>query len=287
VNSWIEQHLHLRHLGRTVWLEKQYRMTPALANVIGDLLGGDGPGDALGSEVSPEAIVQFVPVISGAKSKNTGRGPRKPESAAEGRLPSLGAGLETDLAALRPGDRVPEEIRSLLPAKGFVNLPEARAVVRKLEEMMPAVAGQLAKNPKSAAVPVAVIALYPAQADLIRHLIRYSPHLAPHASAIAIGPPSAFRQHEADVVVISLTRSHNHRAVGYGEGPAALELALTRAHRRVVLVGDPGNLMRRSQWRGALDHLDEAAGNREAWLLGQIVRYLQGRGRYQTAFRFG
>jgi superfamily I DNA and/or RNA helicase len=87
------------------------------------------------------------------------------------------------------------------------------------------------------------------------------------------------------VVLVSLTRSHSHRAVAYGECPAALELAMTRARRLLVLVGDPGNLARRSQWRGVLDHLDEQAGNREAWLFGQLLRYLQGRGNCQSAFR--
>jgi hypothetical protein len=52
-----------------------------------------------------------------------------------------------------------------------------------------------------------------------------------------------------------------------------------------VLLGDPGNLLRRSQWRGVLDHLDEAAAGREVQILGQLARYLHGQGLCQTAFR--
>ena len=90
---------------------------------------------------------------------------------------------------------------------------------------------------------------------------------------------------EADTVLLSLTRSHVHRAVAYTDNPATLVLAWTRARHRLVVFGDPGNLVRRSQWRGALDHLDEAAANKEAHLLLQLVRYLQGRGKLQRAFR--
>jgi superfamily I DNA and/or RNA helicase len=187
-------------------------------------------------------------------------------------LPSNGAGLEIDLASVRQGDRVPEELRPLLPGRGVVNLPEARAVVRKVEEL-------LCQPGEKAADTIAVMALYPAQVELIRRLIGQSPQLARQAS-IAVGLPAAFLQREADVVVVGLTRSHANRAVAYGEGPAVLELALTRARRRLVVVGDPGNLVRRSQWRGALDCLDETAANQEALLLGRLVRYLQLGGRH-------
>jgi AAA domain len=280
VEQWIEQQFHLRDLGRTVWLDRQHRMVPPLADVVADLLGMDSRGNQAAGAVVAQPAVEFIAVLASAKAKpgagrNGSRGPRNGEPPAANRLPAIGAGLEIDLAALRQGDRVPEELRALVPGRGFVNITEARAVVRKLEELF--------RQEKPASC--AVIALYASQADLIRRLIHQSPSLAAHAVSIPVGPPAAFRCQEADVVLVSLTRSHSHRAVAYGECPAALELAMTRARRLLVLVGDPGNLARRSQWRGVLDHLDEQAGNREAWLFGQLLRYLQGRGNCQSAFR--
>jgi hypothetical protein len=135
------------------------------------------------------------------------------------------------------------------------------------------------------AVPAtAVIALFPAQAELIRLLLKQSTALAPHGTAITVGVPATFRHRESDVVLVSLTRSHTHRAVAYGEGPAALVLAMTRAQCQLIIVGDPGNLVRRSQWQSVLDHLDEAAAHHEAQILGQLVCYLQGQGLCQQAF---
>jgi superfamily I DNA and/or RNA helicase len=157
-----------------------------------------------------------------------------------------------------------------------VNYFEAQAVVRKLEELYAA-----AETPGQ----VGVLALYPAQAELIRQLVRRNPKLSSAAAALHIDVPAAFRQRECDVAVVSLTRSHGHRAVPFGDGPAALLLALTRARRRLVLVGDPGTLARRVDWRGALDHLDEAAAATEARLLGQVLRYVQGQGRHADAFQ--
>src|SRR5262249_39396141 len=64
-----------------------------------------------------------------------------------------------------------------------------------------------------------------------------------------------------------------------------LVLALTRAAARLLIFGDPGTLARRTQWQGPLDHLDEAASERERDLVCGLVAYLQGHGRQQSAVR--
>ncbi|HYV37676.1 MAG TPA: AAA domain-containing protein [Gemmataceae bacterium] len=284
IEQWMQQHLSLRDLGRTVWLETPQRMTEALAGIVMDLVGTGGYRLPACAAEQDEPAVEFVAVAGVAKHKgpdrHNGRGPRKPEPAPGG-LAVIGAGHEIDLSLVHSADRLPAEVRSLTPGKGFVNMPEARVVVRKLEELLQK---RVHANGHDTRPGIAVIALYHAQAELIRQLVQQSPRLAAHIAAITIGTPAALRQREADIVIVGLTRSHSHRAVEYGEGPAGFIQALTRARRHLVLVGDPGNLVRRSQWRGALDHLDETAANLEAHILGRLVRYLQGNGRHQRAF---
>jgi hypothetical protein len=168
-------------------------------------------------------------------------------------------------------------VRAALARQGLVNYLEAAAVVRALEKLVgPAPAG-------AAPLP-AVVALYPAQAELIRLLIDRSPALTAAAPALRVGVPSAFREEEFDTVLVSLTRSHGHRAVTFGEGPALLGLALTRARRRLVLFGDVGTLARRGQWAGPVDHLDESAASRERDVVVRLLDYLHGHGRHPRAF---
>jgi hypothetical protein len=157
-----------------------------------------------------------------------------------------------------------------LPNHGLVNVAEARAIVRMLPRLT------------AEAGPVAVLALTTAQADLIRRLARAMPGLP---ADLVIAAPSAFRHREAGTVVVSLVRSHTHRAMPYGDEPDWLPLALARGRRRLVLVGDPGMLARRAEWDGPLDHLDAGAARRERELVSQLVRYLHGRGRFSRAFR--
>jgi hypothetical protein len=57
-----------------------------------------------------------------------------------------------------------------------------------------------------------------------------------------------------------------------------LSLAMTRARAGIILFGDPGTLMRRSQWDGVVDMLDEWTSLREREIVLQLVRYLRGEG---------
>jgi hypothetical protein len=219
-----------------------------------------------------------------------------------------GAGLELDLSDNRPLEQLPANLRAMLPRQGLVNYLEARAVVRRLEALAndaafrsacaswgqrrawPCEHGSAALAPDcNCPLPdggpaVAVMAPYPAQVELLRHLIRQTPALADGPFPIEVGTPAAFHQRECLLALVSLTRSHTHRAVSYGEHPHVLVQALTRAASGFVLFGDPGTLVRRSQWHGPLDHLDETAAQHEATLVTQLVHYLQGHGPHPTAF---
>jgi hypothetical protein len=78
------------------------------------------------------------------------------------------------------------------------------------------------------------------------------------------------------VVLVSLTRSHGHRAVAFSDSADELVLALTRARSRLVVFADAGTLARRLQWQGALDGLDAQAAERERALLARLVEHCPG-----------
>jgi hypothetical protein len=123
--------------------------------------------------------------------------------------------------------------------------------------------------------------------ELIRKLIERSALLARSPLAVEVNVPAAFRHRECAVALVSLTRSHGHRAVTWADAPQTLALALTRARWQLWLFGDPGTLARRAGWQGPVDHLDEAAAERERLLAAGLVRYLQGQGAHRKAFHLG
>jgi hypothetical protein len=293
--EWVERHLGLRDPGRTARLDVPYRMRRDLALFLSDLLFEGAyhlpPAAAVVSGAFAEGPpVEFVPVPSRQDLAGSGAAPvLSGQRAARGRGRAAqavhtaptprrgGAGLELDLADARHRDRLPSEFRAALPDAGRVNYLEAQAVVRTLEA--------LAADPgvRAARPSVGVVALYPAQAALIRRLLQQSP--APAALDLTVDVPEGFRERECAIALVSLTRSHGHRAVSFGDGPASLALALTRARAKLYLFGDVGTLARRSQWPNALDHLDEVASARERAVIGRLVAYAEGQGPHAHLFR--
>jgi hypothetical protein len=310
---WVAERLGLHDLGRTALLSAPHRSRQGpLAAFLSDLLFGGAYAAAEAAAGAP--AVEFVAVP--ALEREGARRPSEREPAwgrggtatVAPRLRSVrgGAGLEIDLADTRQLEQMPGDLRASLPRHGLINYLEALAVVRALEALVADPDFRAASDswqrqraalcqhagevcdvpaPRGHCPSVAVVGLYPAQAELLRLLVQRSPALAGCGVPVEVGPPAAFRQRECLAALVSLTRSHTHRAVSYGEGPHALALALTRAAARLMLFGDPGTLARRSQWQGALDHLDDAAAGRERALAAGLVGYLQGHGPHPHAFR--
>jgi hypothetical protein len=292
--EWVHQHLGVRDRGRTARLNVPHRMHPHLAAVLSHVLfGGDyQTRPATDWDDAPsQPRVEFVPVPPLRERNELGKGKDGPIPPGRGGPLTLprkgGAGLEIDLADPRQRTRLPSNLGVDLPSRGFVNYAEAQAVVRTLEAMAakpadwPGLDGGMGHSNQPV---VAVLALFPAQVELLRGLVRQSPSLAAAAFTVVVEGPAALREREVAMVLLSLTRSHAHRPITFGEGPDQLTLALTRARAQVVLFGDPGALARRSQWEGPLDHLDEAMAAREREVLAQLVQYLQGQGPYPHAF---
>jgi hypothetical protein len=286
---WVAERLGLRDSGRTTVLARSYRAREPLARFLCELLYsglGGAPGDSHVCKLLANLPgVEFAAVPAMSRSEGWRGGDLEPRWGGGGtatlspRLRSVkgGAGLEIDLADARRTEALPADVRAHLPRQGIVNFAEARAVVGMLEAMAADAALTSAARQAQGVVggpAVAVISLFPSQVDLLRLLIQRSPLLAGSPLDVEVGRPDAFHQREALVVLVSLTRSHAHRAVPFSDAPQGLLLALTRPIARLVLVGDPGTMVRRSQWHGGLDHLDELAGPLEQTLVSQLLAQL-------------
>jgi hypothetical protein len=266
---------------------------PLSLEECGRTLNGGSANGAVNGTVCGEAVaaaepVEFIAVpalgeTAEARRRNEAQSRRRGGGtatvAARPRGARGGAGLEVDLADSRRIDPMPVDLRGCLPDRGLVNFLEAQAVVRYLEALLAdapfqAEAARWQRTGRGPAV--AVIALYPAQAELIIRLMQRCPALAGGTVEVEVGVPGTFRQRECHTALVSLTRSHTHRAVSYGDQPASLVLALTRAARRLVLFGDPGTLARRSQWLDPVDHLDGPASLQEHGLISRLSAAVHG-----------
>ena len=249
--AWLDRHRPMHDPQRTVFLQTPYRFKPSLGAIVQAVVRA---GDWLLASQSSnnDKAFEFVAVPPLARHD----------------WPREGAGLEFDLSASRQADRLPTGLKQGLPPRGFVNYSEAQALIRRLESWMQ-------KDLNGHPCSVAVSALYEGQVELLRRLVEQSEILRGRSFPLEIALPSRMQQREYDVFFLSLTRSHGHRAVAFGEDVRELPLALTRARSRLLVFGDPGTLSKRIHWHGPLDHLDAFASHQELVRLSRLVAYLQ------------
>lgn len=233
--EWVGEHLGRRAGGRLTSLTRPHRACPGLAHWLNRAFH---LGFVLTAVTDEPPHVEFLAVPDAD--------PRRRHHHRSGRVG--GAGYEIDLADARQRATLPDDLAHL-PATGFVNLPEAQALIRYLESF--------------AGPGVAVTSPFPAQVALLGRLLSRSPRLA----QVPVLDAADAAGHECDLLAVSLTRSHVARAVHFGDGPDVLAGLLGRARRKVLFAGDPGTLARRLQWEGPVDHLDPADAARErSWV---------------------
>jgi hypothetical protein len=294
--DWIARHAGVRDSGRTIYLSVAHRMRPALARFVSGLLESKNGFHHRGSvaESGDETVVEFVPVPAlqvDSDARKTVEGEAQRTNATTATAPRIrnlknGAGLETDLSEARRPDVLPSELRDALPDRGLVNYVEAVAVINDLSALAAdpkfreeALHWQQSASHRGDHGPaIAVIALYSSQAELIRRLVERTGLKSLPPVTIEIGTPEQFQHRECLIALVSLTRSHKHRAVSFGDGPESVALACTRARSRLHLYGDPGTLTRRSLCAESVDNRDSAAAARERELVSRLVSCIHGQG---------
>ncbi len=232
--EWLAARGLKRSPGRAVALRRAQRACPGLARWLNEAfrIGYHHPAEA-----GPDHHVEFLAVPDLRGRRDAGPARR-----------AGGAGYEIALHEPRQRGLLTDDWSGALPDWGFVNLPEAQALVQFLEN-----------HP---APSVIVTSPFPAQVAVLRRLFAKS-----RAANVRVIDPAEADAAECDWLAISLTRSHVSRAVTFGESPAVLRKLVGCARRKILFAGDPGTLSRRLQWEGPVDHLDGAeAAHERAWV---------------------
>jgi ATP-dependent RNA/DNA helicase IGHMBP2 len=87
-----------------------------------------------------------------------------------------------------------------------------------------------------------IITPYRAQVDHLHHLAEASSVLEPLHRFITINTVDAFQGQERDVIIISFVRSNDKGEVGFLSDIRRTNVAMTRAKKKLIMVGDSGTL---------------------------------------------
>ena len=138
---------------------------------------------------------------------------------------------------------------------GRINRAEAALTLQTLEEYFEKVGRQRVLDER---LDVGIISPYRAQVQHLRRLIRQSAALKPYRSLIAVNTVDGFQGQERDIIVISLVRANDEGQIGFLRDLRRMNVAITRARMKLIILGDVSTLTRHPFYRKLYDHIQSA-----------------------------
>ncbi len=82
---------------------------------------------------------------------------------------------------------------------------------------------------------------------------------------LSVGTVDSFQGQERDIIAMSLTRSNNHDEIGFLSDIRRMNVGMTRARRKLLLVGDSSTLSVHPFFKELLAYVKRIGGYRTAW----------------------
>jgi superfamily I DNA and/or RNA helicase len=112
---------------------------------------------------------------------------------------------------------------------------------------------------------VAIISPYKRQVELLKELLAGSPVVKQHSDLISINTIDSFQGQERDVVYISMARSNPDGRIGFLSEIRRMNVAMTRARKKLVILGDSATLSQFPFYAGLLEYAEGIGAWESAW----------------------
>jgi superfamily I DNA and/or RNA helicase len=109
---------------------------------------------------------------------------------------------------------------------------------------------------------IAVIAPYAAQVRRLRELLPLP--------ALEVDSVDGFQGREKEAVVISLVRSNPEAEIGFLADVRRMNVALTRARRKLIVIGDSATISAHPFYRRMIEHFESVGAYRTVWEEGAV-----------------
>lgn len=105
-------------------------------------------------------------------------------------------------------------------------------------------------------IDVGVISPYRAQVQYLRHLVKRDAFFKPYRSLISINTVDGFQGQERDVILISLVRSNDDGQIGFLRDLRRMNVAITRARMKLIILGNPDTMTRHPFYRKLYEYVE-------------------------------
>jgi hypothetical protein len=112
---------------------------------------------------------------------------------------------------------------------------------------------------------IAIISPYRNQVHLLQDLLQHSAILRRYADKITVNTIDSFQGQERDIVYIGMTRSNADSKIGFLADIRRMNVAMTRARKKLVVIGDSGTLSRSSFYAGFISYAEAQEAYKSAW----------------------
>jgi superfamily I DNA and/or RNA helicase len=149
-------------------------------------------------------------------------------------------------------------------SRSTANPEEADVLLRRLAQLLePYDRAEHLQHP----LTIGVIAPYRAQINYLKDAIEENDALSGFLQnrLLSVGTVDSFQGQERDIIAISLTRSNSNSEIGFLADIRRMNVGMTRARRKLLLVGDSSTLCAHPFFKELLAYIERIGGYRTAW----------------------
>lgn len=136
---------------------------------------------------------------------------------------------------------------------GRINKAEAELTLGTLDDYFNRIGRQRIVDER---IDVGIISPYRAQVQYLRHLISRRDSLKPMRRSISVNTVDGFQGQERDIILISLVRSNDSGEIGFLRDLRRMNVAITRARMKLIILGDVPTMTRHPFYRQLWEYIE-------------------------------
>jgi superfamily I DNA and/or RNA helicase len=137
---------------------------------------------------------------------------------------------------------------------GRINKNEANLLLQQLEAYINKIGGERILDER---IDFGIISPYKAQVQYLRGKIKGSESLRPYRQLFTVNTVDGFQGQERDVIFISLVRANNDGQIGFLRDLRRMNVAITRARMKLVILGDAATLGKHPFYKKLIDSIEK------------------------------
>lgn len=135
---------------------------------------------------------------------------------------------------------------------GRINRAEATLTLTTLREYLTKIGKQRILDER---IDVGIISPYRAQVQHLKHLLKKHEFFKPYRHLITVNTVDGFQGQERDIIIVSMVRSNDAGQIGFLRDLRRMNVAITRARMKLIIIGDARTLTRHSFYKKLYDYV--------------------------------